>query len=201
MRHVLTLAVVAAVAAPAASAPSKSPWQVLVKKGASWTLKLTSEPNAASPAPMRVTVEDVRKVGGADVVRLAYACGADGDPCSNPLLVHQLAIAATGVYAVDRPGNDAEIAKALKAAPLVGDTPRKVDASKHTGGAFVLVPVKQRKDTVCIGQIDLPDEDGVGCGASPCAGWVCLDATGVVGAGDVGDSGAQYGFVPESIPE
>src|ERR1700691_4533733 len=111
MRHVLTFAIVAAVAAPAASAPSKSPWQVLIKKGASWTLKLNSEANAASPAPMRVTVEDARKVGGADVVRLAYACGDDGDPCSNSWLIRQLAIAGNGVYIVDDSATDAAIVK------------------------------------------------------------------------------------------
>jgi hypothetical protein len=190
MRHTwLAVIVTCAFAGTASPAPKPRPWQALLKQGASWTLPSADDAKIS----MTVTIDDAHKVGRADVVRLAYARGSDDDERAE-LRIRTLAVTANGLYVIDG-GGDEEVAKAVKKSPLVGDSPRTTGPSKRTG-LWALVP-KQRKDAVCVGQVDVPDADGTGCGAAPCEGWVCFDSTGIVG---VGGDGQKYGFAPDPIP-
>jgi hypothetical protein len=189
----------------ALAAPAKTVWQPLLAKGTAWTLKRSSEKTDLSAAAMKVTITDVRAVGKAQVAHIDYDCG-DDQVCNNALLVRQIAVTAQGVYVLDQDADDAAVAKAVKKPPFAAEPPRPVDPSKRTRGAFALVP-KARPGTYCVGQVDVPvdvpndvPDDGVGCGAAPCAGWLCVDGNGVVGAGDVGADGATFGFVPDRVP-
>jgi hypothetical protein len=168
------------------SKKKKSVWQPLAQKGAKWTLDRKT--NDGRGGKLEVTVADVRKVGKADVARLAYT--RDGaDTQLNEFA--QIAIVERGAYAFRDDATDADIAKALKKKVQFADPPAAVKPTARNHLHFVFVP-KQRKGTYCVGE---SFED---CGAAPCAAWICVDETGIVGVGDF-EPGGVYGFEPDGI--
>ncbi len=104
----------------------------------------------------------------------------------------QIAITERGASVFRDDATDADIAKAIAKKMQYADPPAPVKPTERNHHHFVFAP-KDRKGTYCVGE---SFED---CGAAPCAAWLCIDETGIVGLGDVGGDGSIFGFEPNGI--
>jgi hypothetical protein len=194
LRLGIALGVLLVFAAVAIAGPPKGLWNTLLTKGAKWTLKNDHKGDSTDqPDSVTVTVANVHKVGTADVVDLDYTFnGGNEEMRGESLAPTRFAITKKGVYVLDADASDEAIAKALKKKPFFAEPPKLSKFYKRKDGGAVQVP-KGTKGAACfvVGATD------PSCGSAPCYGYICLDATGIVGVS--GDEWVlDYGVVGAS---
>jgi len=174
----------------------KGLWRSLVKPGGKWTLPLVSKlmDYEMETAPEQITIQvvDVRKVGGADVVRLRWSSARGkrvGEEVGENYIPHQIAVSEKGVFTFGEEDSDATILAALKKKPSFTEPPKLENAYDREDGRFVFAPAA-RPGSACFGW-GATDST---CGANPCCSWLCLDASGIIGIGGIGSSPFIFGL-------
>lgn len=128
-------------------------WNAVFRAGQRWILSN----GGGDPGRMLVETTDLRRVDGADVVRLRWLYQADAAAKpkldSNVIMPTQLARTPRGVYFLRAEQDDRAVALAIKGRPTHTDPPRLVD-SMSTKGASAPSVTRRRSakgDTYCFG--------------------------------------------------
>jgi hypothetical protein len=189
-REICLVAVLASSAALAGPLP-KGLWRKLLAPGASWKLDRSNALGSDDTRPEQVTItaKDVRKIGKASIVRLTWSCG--DEDCRLHGLPEQIAVRGDEIFFFAGDADDAAIGKQLKKSPTFHDPQSPARPYTRHDGLFAFAPPKHA-GAACFGINAEKVSDGVGCGAAPCNEWLCLDPTGVIAVGGLGE-GENYG--------
>jgi hypothetical protein len=170
-------------AAPARAPTDRGVWNAVFRAGQRWILSN----GGGDSGRMIVETTDLRRVDGADVVRLRWLHQADAtakpklDP--NVDMPTQLARTPRGVYFLRAEQDDRAVALAIKGRPTHTDPPRLVD-SMSTKGASAPNVTRRRSakgDVYCFGRG--PGKDAGEC-EDVCFGEFCVSTeAGVVEVG------------------
>jgi hypothetical protein len=136
------------VASPAPAVPER--WQILLRKGHRSTLH-----DSIRGQTLVAEVTDVRPVGAATVVRIAWRL--DGEPFISSGTPRQIALTPKGAFFLGRDLGDADIPKALASPATVPEPPVPVPSMSREDGRYLLVKDHAGESEVCVGEGPGPD--------------------------------------------
>jgi hypothetical protein len=175
-------------AAPSVTRPMGL-WRALLAKK-SWKLPLVSEGSDHTASEIELDLSGVHKVAGADVATLTWECDTGG----TAELPSKIAVTDKGTWILDEHAEDAAVAAALKKKPGFSEPTPLQRANRRKDGLFAFAP-PGHGDAICYGfGAPKPEPNEPGCGAAPCCSWICIDKSGVIGVGGIGDSTSIYGI-------